>query len=119
MGYLQDKLTEAQNVLNHYKYELSEEVTNRKLDWEKQISERLENDEYDGVLDIEDEGIEIEIESYEPCVDETFTNTARLIRVASNDGNVYAEDSDGDEYYIDDLIERDFKAIYEAVISLT
>lgn len=119
MGYLQDKLTEAQNVFNHYKYELSEEVTNRKLEWERQIAERLENDEYDGVLDIEDEGIEIKVESYEPCVDETFINTAHIIKVASNDGDVYVEDGDGDEYYIDDLTEQDFKAIYEAVISLT
>lgn len=119
MGYLQNKLTEAQNVLDHYKYETSVEVKNQKLEWEKQIAERLENDEYDGVLDIEDEDIEIQVESYEPCVDETFINTVCLIKVASDNGNVYAMDEDGEEYFIDDLTEKDFKTIYEAVMSLT
>lgn len=119
MGYLQDKLKEAQNVLKHYEYEISEEVTNRKLEWQKQIAERLENDEFEGVLDIEDEYIKIRVESYEPCVDETFTNKVHLIKVVSDNGEVYAEDDDGEEYFIDDIDEQTFEAIYDVVINLT
>ena len=119
MGHLQDKLKEAQNALNFYEYELSEEVTNRKLEWQKQIAERLENDEFEGVLDIEDEELEMEVESYDKYLDSTSTYNAYFVKVASNDGEVYVEDGDGEEYFIDDIDERTFKAIYDTVMELT
>ena len=119
MGYLQDKLTEAHNIVKHYEYEISKEVINRKLEWEEQIAERLESDEYDGVLDIEDEGLEMKVESYDKYLDSTSTYNAYLVKVASNDGNVYVEDGDGEEYFIDDIDERTFKSIYETVMNLT
>ena len=119
MGYLRDKLTESQNIVNHYEYELSEEVTNRKLEWQKQIAERLENDEYEGVLNVEDEELTLEIETYEPCVDEVFKNEITIISVVSIDGEVYVTDEDEDEYFIDDIDEATFKLIYEAVMELT
>lgn len=119
MGYLQDKLRETQQLLDFYKYELSEEVVNRKLDLQKWIGEQLENDKYEGVLDIADECITLETELYDDVTSTTSTFFVNIVKVVSNDGEVYVEDRDGNEYFIDDIDERTFNEIYDAVISLT
>ena len=121
MGYLQDKQAEAQRLLDFYNYELSEEVTNRKKEWEKEICKRIDKDE-DIVLDIEDFGITVEIEVRDEYLNENstyYTAVEDIIKVAAVDGEVYVEDRNENEYYIDDLDERTFKQIYEAVINLT
>lgn len=121
MGYLQEKQAEAQRILDFYNYDLSEEVTNRKKEWEKEICKRIDKDE-DIVLDIEDFGITVEIEVRDEYLNENstyYTAVEDIIKVAAVDGEVYVEDRNENEYYIDDLDERTFKQIYEAVIELT
>ena len=117
MGYLQEKQAEAQRLLDFYNYEISEEVTNRKKEWEKEICKRIDKDDEDIVLDIEDFGITVEIEVEH--IDEFYTAVEDIIKVAACNGEVYVEDRNENEYYIDDLDERTFKQIYEAVINLT
>lgn len=118
MGYLQEKQAEAQRLLDFYNYELSEEVTNRKKEWEKEICKRIDKDD-DIVLDIEDFGITVEIDVRDEHLNVYYTAVEDIIKVAACNGEVYVEDRNENEYYIDDLDERTFKQIYEAVIDLT
>ena len=120
MGYLQDKQAEAQRLLDFYNYELSEEVTNRKKEWEKEICKRIDkDDDEDIVLDIEDFAITVEIDVRDEHLDEYYTTVEDIVKVAACNGEVYVEDRNENEYYIDDLDERTFKQIYEAVLDLT
>ena len=118
MGLLQEKQAELQRLLDCYNYELSEEVTNRKKEWEKEICKRIDKDE-DIVLDIEYFGITVEIDVRDEHLDEYYTAVEDIVKVAACDGEVYVEDRNENEYYIDDLDERTFEQIYEAVMELT
>ena len=120
MGLLQDNQIKYQRMLDFYNYELSEGVTNRKKEWEKEICERIDKDDQDDiVLDIEGFGITVEIEVQDQYLNEKYTAVEDIIKVAACDGEVYVEDRNENEYYIDDLDERTFKQIYEAVVDLT
>jgi hypothetical protein len=119
MGYLQEKQAEMQRLLDYYNYELSEGVTNRKKEWEKEICKRIDKDEEDIVLDIDGFGITVEIEVQDNYLNDKYTTVEDIIKVAAYNGEVYVEDRNENEYYIDDLDERTFKQIYEAVIDLT
>jgi hypothetical protein len=120
MGYLQEKQAEAQRLLDFYNYELSEEVTNQKKEWEKEICKRIDKDDQeDIVLDIEEFGITVEIDVRDEHLDEYYTAVEDIIKVAAYNGEVYVEDRNENEYYIDDLDERTFKQIYEVVLDLT
>ena len=119
MGLLQDNQIKYQRMLDFYNYELSEGVTNRKKEWEQEICKRIDKEEEDIVLDIEGFGITIEIEVQDQYLNENYTAVEDIIKVAACDGEVYVEDRNENEYYIDDLDERTFKQIYEAVLDLT
>lgn len=119
MGYLQEKQAETQRILDYYNYELSEEVTNRKKEWEKEICKRIDKDDEDIVLDIDGFGITVEIEVQDNYLNEKYTTVEDIVKVAAYNGEVYVEDRNENEYYIDDLDERTFKDIYEAVMDLT
>lgn len=118
MGYLSEKRRQAQIMLNTFNYELSNEVVARKLEWQKQIAEMIENDEYNGVLNIEDEYISVETEGYDNSSDDYFYTEKDVIEVRSYNGEVYVVDYDGDEYYLDDIKESTMKSIYESVVEL-
>ena len=119
MGLLQDNQIKYQRMLDFYNYELSEGVTNRKKEWEQEICKRIDKEEEDIVLDIEGFGITVEIEVQDQYLNENYTAVEDIIKVAACDGEVYVEDRNENEYYIDDLDERTFKQIYEAVLDLT
>ena len=119
MGYLQEKQAEMQRMLDFYNYELSEAVTNRKKEWEKEICKRIDKDDEDIVLDIEEYGITVEIEVQDNYLNDKYTTVEDIIKVAACNGEVYVEDRNENEYYIDDLDERTFKQIYEVVLDLT
>lgn len=119
MGLLQDNQIKYQRMLDFYNYELSEGVTNRKKEWEQEICKRIDKDDEDIVLDIEGFGITVEIEVQDQYLDEKYTAVEDIIKVAAYNGEVYVEDRNENEYYIDDLDERTFKQIYEAVLDLT
>ena len=119
MGLLQDNQIKYQRMLDFYNYELSEGVTNRKKEWEQEICKRIDKEDEDIVLDIEGFGITLEIEVQDQYLNENYTAVEDIIKVAACDGEVYVEDRNENEYYIDDLDERTFKQIYEAVLELT
>ena len=119
MGLLQDNQIKYQRLLDFYNYEISEGVTNRKKEWEQEICKRIDKEDEDIVLDIEGFGITVEIEVQDQYLNENYTAVEDIIKVAACDGEVYVEDRNENEYYIDDLDERTFKQIYEAVLDLT
>ena len=119
MGLLQDNQIKYQRLLDFYNYELSEGVTNRKKEWEQEICKRIDKEDEDIVLDIEEFGITVEIEVQDKYLNDNYTAVEDIIKVAACDGEVYVEDRNENEYYIDDLDERTFKQIYEAVLDLT
>lgn len=119
MGLLQDNQIKYQRILEFYNYEISEGVTNRKKEWEQEICKRIDKEDEDIVLDIEGFGITVEIEVQDQYLNEKYTTVEDIIKVAACDGEVYVEDRNENEYYIDDLDERTFKKIYEAVLDLT
>jgi hypothetical protein len=106
-------------MLDYYNYELSEAVTNRKKEWEQEICKRIDKEDEDIVLDIDGFGITVEIEVQDNYLNEKYTTVEDIIKVAAYNGEVYVEDRNENEYYIDDLDERTFKEIYEAVMELT
>ena len=118
MGLLQENQIKYQRMLDFYNYELSEEVTNRKKEWEQEICKRIDKEDEDIVLDIEGFGITVEIE-VQVYHDDNYTTVEDIIKVAAYNGEVYVEDRNENEYYIDDLDERTFEQIYEAVLDLT
>jgi hypothetical protein len=61
----------------------------------------------------------VEIDVRDEHLDEYYTAVEDIIKVAAYSGEVYVEDRNENEYYIDDLYESTFKQIYEAVIDLT
>lgn len=119
MGYLHEKRKEAQTMLNTFNYELSEEVTNKKLEQQKIIAELIENDKYDGVLDIADYEIFVETSNYDYFTETETITQVPVLQVKSDDGEVYVEDFDYNEYFLDDIREAVFTQIYEAVVDLT
>lgn len=119
MGYLQDKQRKAQQMLNYCNYELSQEVTDRKNLMQARIADLIENDTYEGVLDISEECIKLEVEAYDRFTDSDDVSYVNIINVASNDGEVYVTDADENEYFIDDIDESTFSQICDAVIELT
>lgn len=119
MGYLQDKQKKAQQRLDYCNYELSQEVTDRKKFWQAKIADLIENDTYEGILDISEECIKLEVESYDDFIESAEESYVNVIKVASNDGEVYVTDADENEYFIDDIDETTFSQIYNAVVELT
>lgn len=119
MGYLQDKQKKAQQMLDYCNYELSQEVTDRKNLWQAKIADLIENDTYEGVLDISEECIKLEVEAYDDFIDSNEVSYVNVVNVASNDGEVYVTDADENEYFIDDIDETTFSHIYNVVIELT
>ena len=119
MGYLHEKRKEAQTMLNTFNYELSEKVAYKKLEQQKIIAELIENDKYDGVLDIEDFDIMVETSEYDYFGGMETIYHLPIHKVKSYEGEVYVEDFDENEYFLDDIREAVFTQIYEAVVELT
>lgn len=126
MGLLQEKQIKCQRMLDYYNNEtryynneLSEEVKNQKLQWQTEMVEFLENDnKNDIVLDVDGMGIKIEVEVYDYNFNTTYITTEDIIKVASVNGEVYVEDRNENEYYIDDLDKSTFKKIHDVVIEM-
>lgn len=119
MGYLHQRKRDAEQQLAVFNYELSNEVVNRKLELQKEISRLLENDKYDGILNIEDYCIAVETEGYDRMGETYYYDMRDIVMVISSDGEVYVQDADANEYFLDDIREITFNEIYEAVVELT
>ena len=119
MGYLHQRKRDAERQLAVFNYELSNMVVNRKLELQKEMSRLLENDKYNGILNIEDYCISVESDGYDLMGETYYYNMREIVMVISNDGEVYVQDADGNEYFLDDIREATFEEIYEAVVELT
>ena len=87
--------------ISHIDYETSEEVMARKIELSNELCRLLDNDTYEGVLDISDAEVCIEAEFYdkyaEVYVDSCFHPVTRVC--ACENGESYVEDEDGEEFY--------------------
>jgi hypothetical protein len=87
--------------ISHIDYETSEEVMARKIELSNELCRLLDNDTYEGVLDISGADVCIEAEFYdkyaEVYVDSCFHPVTRVC--ACEDGESYVEDEDGEEFY--------------------
>ena len=97
MGYLHEKRKEAQTMLNTFNYELSKAVAYKKLEQQKEIAELIENDKYDGVLNIEDFDIMVETSDYDYFTETETITQVSIRQVKSYNGEVYVEDFDYNE----------------------
>lgn len=97
--------TEKQASLNaqiaHIEYETSDEVMAKKIELSNELCKLLDNDTYEGVLDISNADVCIEAEYYdkyaEVYIDSCFHPVAKVY--ACENGNSYVEDEDGEEFY--------------------
>jgi hypothetical protein len=120
MGYLQDKMKRAEQSVEYYKYETSDEVINKKLKLQEEISKLLDNEKYNGVLNIDGVGVSIEVEIYCNYTDEYCEGFVEVIFVKSCEGKVYVEDRDENEYFIiEDINLHRVNEIYNVVVDLT
>lgn len=120
MGYLQDKMKRAEQSVEYYKYETSDEVINKKLKLQEEISKLLDNEKYNGVLNIDGVGVSIEVEMYCNYTDEYCERFVEVIFVKSCEGKVYVEDRDENEYFIiEDINLHRVNEIYNVVVDLT
>lgn len=115
MGYLENRKKKALSILNFCNYELSADVVAVKKEQESKIAEMLENDRYDGTMDVSGYGLCVETTDYDNYNDVETECFKEIIRVCSYNGEVYVEDADGNEYFIDDIDSRTFKEIYDLV----
>ena len=120
MGYLQDKMKRAEQSVEYYKYETSDEVINKKLKLQEEISKLLDNEKYNGILNIDGVGVSIEVEMYCNYTDEYCERFVEVIFVKSCEGKVYVEDRDENEYFIiEDINLHRVNEIYNVVVDLT
>lgn len=115
MGYLNERKNKALRMLEFCNYELSNDVVALKMEQQTKISELIENEKYDGCLNVEGCGLTIETTDYDNYNDVETECYKEIIKVCSNDGEVYVEDFDEKEYFIDDIDSITFKMIYDLV----
>lgn len=115
MGYLNERKNKALRMLEFCNYELSNDVVALKMEQQTKISELIENEKYDGCLNVGGYGLTIETTDYDNYNDVETECYKEIIKVCSNDGEVYVEDFDEKEYFIDDIDSITFKMIYDLV----
>ena len=119
VGYLHEMQKQAQRMLDTFNYELSDEVVNKKLELQSIMSNILETDKYEQGLDISDFDICVERTDYDYCSETETTFQVPISKVFSCDGEVYVEDFDRNEYFLEDIRESVFTKIYDAVVELS
>ena len=121
MGTLKDNLKLLEALQAHLNYELSEPVLAEKRKLGQELAELLDNEEYEGVLDLSEEGIEIGGRWESEYSGEV--NLEKKVYVcnvyATKDGDFYIDDDDDYEHFFeDDITLADVKAIVDAAKSL-
>lgn len=97
--------TEKQASLNaqiaHIEYETSDEVMAKKIELSNELCKLLDNDTYEGVLDISNADVCIEAEFYDKYAEVYVDSCSHLVTkvYACENGDSYVEDEDGEEFY--------------------
>ena len=121
MGTLKDNLKLLEQLQAHLNYELSEPVLEEKRKLGEELAELLDNEDYEGFLDLSEECLEIG-GKWESEYSGDVNMDAKVIVCnvyATKDGDFYVEDDNGYEHYFEeDITLYDVKAIVDLAKSL-
>lgn len=117
-GYLEERRNKAQKMLDFCNYELSDKVVAEKTELQTQMAKLLENNEYGGVIDVTDYCLSVETTDYDFYNEVDVECFKEIVKIRSCNGEVYAEDADENEYFIDDIDLATFKKMHEIVTDI-
>lgn len=118
MATLANKLENQKAQVSNLEYELSNEVKAKKIALSDEIYRLLDNEKYDGAINIADANVLIEGEYYDKYTEVYIENFRRPVKIvcACEDGESFVEDEDGDEFYfLDHLTLSEVEEIVAAV----
>lgn len=118
MATLENKLASLKTQVANLEYELSNEVKAKKIALSDEIYRLLDNEEYDGAINIIDANVNVEGEYYDKHAEVYVENYRRPVEFvyASENGDSYVEDEDGEEFYfLDHLTLSEVEDIVSAV----
>jgi hypothetical protein len=118
MATLANKLENLKAQVANLEYELSNEVKAKKIALSDEIYRLLDNEKYNGAINIEDADVMVEGEYYDKYAEVYEENYRRPVEnvYACEDGDSYVEDEDGEQFYfLDHLTLSEVEEIVSAV----
>lgn len=118
MATFTEKLAVLKSQIAHIEYEMSEEVMSRKNELSNELCKLLDNDTYEGVLDISNAEVRIEAEYYDKYADVYVDSCFHPVKnvYACNDGDSYVENEDGEVFYfLENLTLKEVEEIVNTV----
>lgn len=118
MATLAKKLESLKAQVANLEYELSNEVKAKKIALSDELYRLLDNEKYNGAINIADSNILVEGEYYDKYAEIYVENFRRPVEnvYASDSGDSYVEDEDGEEFYfLDHLTLLEVENILSAV----
>lgn len=118
MATLAKKLESLKAQVANLEYELSNEVKAKKIALSDELYRLLDNEKYNGAINIADSNILVEGEYYDKYAEIYVENFRRPVEnvYASDSGDSYVEDEDGEEFYfLDHLTLLEVEDILSAV----
>jgi len=118
MATLANKLESLKAQVANLEYELSNEVKARKIALSDEIYQLLDNEKYNGDINITDANVMVEGEYYDKYAEVYEENYRRPVEFvyASENGDTFVEDEDGEQFYfLDHLTLSEVEEIVSAV----
>jgi hypothetical protein len=118
MATLANKLENLKAQVSNLEYELSNEVKAKKIALSDEVYRLLDNEKYDGAINIADANVMVEGEYYDKHAEVYEENYRRPVEFvyACEDGDSFVEDEDGEEFYfLDHLTLSEVENIVAAV----
>ena len=118
MATLADKLASLKAQVSNLEYELSDEVKEKKIALSNELYRLLDNEKYEGAINIADSNILVEGEYYDKYAEiyvESYRRPVENVYACEN-GDSYVEDEDGEVFYfLDNLTLLEVEDIVSAV----
>ena len=118
MATLANKLESLKAQVSNLEYELSDEVKAKKIALSDEIYQWLDNEKYNGAINITDANVMVEGEFYdkhEEVYEENYRRPVEFV-YASKNGDSYVEDEDKEQFYfLDHLTLSEVEEIVSAV----
>lgn len=118
MTTLENKLASLKAQVENLENELSNEVKAKKIALSDELYQLLDNEKYNGTINIAESNILVEGEYYDKYAEIYVENFRRPVEnvYASDSGDSYVEDEDGEEFYfLDHLTLLEVENIVSAV----
>ena len=115
---LANKLESIKTQVSNLEYELSNEVKAKKIALSDELYQLLDNEKYNGVINIADSNILVEGEYYDNYAEIYVENFRRPVEFvyACECGESFVEDEDGEQFYfLDHLTLLEVENIVSAV----